>query len=69
MSILPGYRELSEEEKNLIASFRELGSKFADACATSVQTGADPRWIAIAKTHFQEGLMAAVRGITKPDFF
>jgi hypothetical protein len=29
----------------------------------------DPRWTAIARTHFQEGLMALRRAVTKPEFF
>ena len=28
-----------------------------------------PRWLAIAKTHFQEGIMAAVRAIAQPTDF
>lgn len=27
----------------------------------------DPRWMSIAKTHFQEGFMAAVRAIARPN--
>lgn len=29
----------------------------------------DPRWYALARTHFQEGLMALGRAIAKPNFF
>lgn len=27
------------------------------------------RWVAIAKTHWQQGLMALTRAVAKPDFF
>lgn len=29
----------------------------------------DPRWCAIAQTHFQEGLMALTRAVARPSFF
>ena len=29
----------------------------------------DGRWVAIARTHFQEGLMALVRSVAKPESF
>ena len=28
-----------------------------------------PRWLAIARTHFQEGLMAATRAVAQPESF
>lgn len=31
-----------------------------------LQLPADQRWMSIAKTHIQQGFMAAVRGIAKP---
>ncbi len=37
-----------------------------------VNSGADmepARWIAIGKTHLQQGLMALTRSVAKPDFF
>jgi hypothetical protein len=30
-------------------------------------SGLDYRWLAIAKTHFQEGFTALVRAVTKPE--
>ena len=35
-------------------------------CASNNQP-LDPRWISIAKTHFQEGFMAAVRAVARPN--
>ena len=29
----------------------------------------DPRWLAIGRTHLQEGFMAAIRSIAKPTTF
>ena len=34
-----------------------------------VDGSADTRWIAIGRTHLQQGFMAVVRGIAKPDSF
>lgn len=66
-----GFRELTENESNLIRRTREVGAQIEQLLkeydASSVDI--DKRWQSIAKTHFQEGLMAAVRGITKPAFF
>jgi hypothetical protein len=31
--------------------------------------GIDQRWVAIAKTHLQQGFMAATRAIAQPEFF
>lgn len=72
LSETPGHKVLSEEQKDLVALSRQVGTAIEEYLgnlekATSFQT--DRRWTAIARTHFQEGLMAAVRSITKPDFF
>src|SRR5262245_27847439 len=41
-----------------------------DEVAAAVQRRNDAgRWRAIAKTHFQEGLMALTRSVAKPEFF
>lgn len=66
----PGYRQLTDEEKNLIQSIRDKGSELETLINTiSSLPETDKRWASIGKTHFQEGLMALVRSITKPDFF
>ncbi len=66
-----GFRELTENESNLVRRTREVGAQIEQILeefnVSSVDI--DKRWQAIAKTHFQEGPMAAVRGITKPAFF
>jgi hypothetical protein len=68
MPDVKGYRKLSDEdiadmnrvkdmEKKVGELWREL-SQFEDI---------DKRWLAIAKTHLQEGFMAFVRAIAKPE--
>jgi ribonucleotide reductase beta subunit family protein with ferritin-like domain len=66
-----GYRVLSESEQEAVRKIRTV-SVALDALVGEIADSAlaaDPRWLAIAKTHFQEGLMAATRSVTKPTFF
>lgn len=63
-------RELTPDEVRAfeqVEKFRELTKTFFGNVVEL--SSADPRWAAIAKTHFQEGLMALTRAITKPDTF
>lgn len=67
---IKGYRELSEEEVAMMNRIKEQG-----ACLESMindlycESTADQRWVSIAKTHLQQGIMAAVRSVAKPDSF
>lgn len=71
-----GYRELSQQEIDLMNDIKKHGALLNDLFGRlSRMSGTpggiepDPRWTAIAKTHFQEGLMALTRAVAKPDFF
>ncbi len=64
-----GFRELTPQETSLVRECRMRGADLEKLIAEATSMGADPRWVAIAKTHFQEGLMALVRSATKPAFF
>ena len=70
---IKGYRELSELEIALMNKIKEKGveldSLIRDLGESEGPTKANPRWLAIGKTHLQEGLMALTRSIAKPDFF
>lgn len=67
---ITGYRELSQKEINLMNDIKEQGNNMGLALdATSKISGVDQRWISIARTHMQQGLMAWVRAITRPDSF
>lgn len=66
-----GFRELDEKETYLVRACRAEGERIK-ALLDEMDTPAnnvDKRWLAIARTHFQEGLMASVRAVTKPAFF
>lgn len=70
-----GFRQLSEGETKMIERIREKGRELEQLVAAvgnqapELVWHGDPRWTAIGKTHLQEGLMALVRAVTKPDFF
>ncbi len=68
-----GYRKLNDDELAAMDYKQEIGKHLEEALnnLSDPEFGAnlDPRWAAIARTHFQEGLMALGRAITKPDFF
>lgn len=66
---IKGYRELSETEIAQMNSIKSLGPVLEKEINEALTVGADPRWAALAKTHFQQGLMALTRSIAKPDFF
>lgn len=74
---IKGYRELSQEEIDLVNEIKAKGAdlealliKVRQFNAEHVAAHAEHyRWESIAKTHFQQGLMALTRAVTKPDFF
>ena len=67
---IEGYRELSQEEINLMNKVKIHGEKMGQLieelrCNESL----DQRWVSIAETHLQQGTMAAVRSIAQPTTF
>lgn len=71
--LIKGYRDLSQDEIDFMNEFKEMENTLAQmvqgALRNQKQNGIDPRWMAVAKTHFQQGFMAAVRAIAKPQSF
>lgn len=75
---IKGYRELSQEEINLMneikakaAEVGELVEKLeSTACAVEANLDRpDARWVSLGKDDLQKGFMALTRSIAKPDFF
>ena len=78
---IKGYRELSQEEIDLMNEIKAKGAEFEDLISRLHETqdaitaehgtgDAEPRrWISIGKTHIQQGLLALTRAVAKPDFF
>lgn len=67
---IKGYRDLSQAEidamNRLKAKGEELGELIRELEATP---SVDKRWLAIAKTDLQKGIMSAVRAIAQPTTF
>ena len=67
---ITGYRDLSQEEINLMNRVKDAGSGLENLIAGMRQVdGVDGRWLSIAQTDLQKGLMALVRSIAKPTSF
>lgn len=68
--LIKGYRELSQEEIEAINRIKEEGQRIGELIGQHfVANTADARWLAIARTHLQEGFMAWVRAYAKPESF
>jgi hypothetical protein len=69
---ITGYRELTEDEIARMNEIKAFGGQL-DALIKHMEIQgsalADPRWVAIGKTHLQQGLMALTRAVAKPEFF
>lgn len=67
---IKGYRDLSQEEINLMNKVKILGEKMGQIIEElRSNESLDQRWVSIAETHLQQGTMAAVRSIAQPTTF
>lgn len=79
---ITGYRDLSQTEIDLMNEIKAAGEKlgtlvekleakypYSDSELAKVINGVDKRWVAIAKTHLQQGLMALTRSVAQPTTF
>ena len=78
---IKGYREISQDETDLMNEIKTKGAEFEDLISRLHETqtaitaehgtgDAEPRrWISIGQTHIQQGLMALTRAVAKPNFF
>ena len=67
---IKGYRDLTEDEIALMNKIKEKGAEIGELVdQLMAQPELDKRWLSIGKTHLQQGLMALVRGVARPDFF
>lgn len=68
--LIRGYRELSQEEIDLMNKVKATGEQLGDLVdelRSLVST--DKRWLEIGKTDLQTGIMALVRSIAKQTTF
>lgn len=67
---IKGYRELSQNEIDLMNQIKQKGAELDQLVQSLRDTeGLDQRWISIGATDLQTGLMALTRGVAKPTFF
>lgn len=66
---IKGYRELTQEEIDLINEVKRVGADLGELIKR-LQTieDADQHWIVVGKEDLQRGLMSLTRAIAKPDF-
>jgi len=76
---IKSYKQLSQEQLDAINYYKDWENELLtgvqgllDQTSTFNPVGTEPlkidnRWGSIAKTHFQEGFMALIRSISKPN--
>lgn len=68
--LIRGYRELSQEEIDLMNKVKATGEQLGDLIdELRSLASTDKRWLAIGETDLQTGIMALVRSIAKPTTF
>lgn len=67
---IKGYRDLTQNEIDAMNLVKSLGSELGSMIKEMrTDKELDQRWVSIAETHLQQGIMAAVRAIAKPESF
>ena len=67
---IKGYRDLSQEEIDLMNEIKAKGVELGELVAKLRNTdGLNQRWVSIGATDLQTGLMALTRGVAQPTSF
>lgn len=61
-----GYTTPTEANRGLVNSFKSMEEAILRALDASRGTDLDQRWVAIARTHFEQGFMALNRSVFQP---
>jgi hypothetical protein len=65
---VPGYRPQTEQAVRLVTAFKQDEEVLLRTLDTMKDNPAyDPRWLSIARTHFEEGFMALTRAVFRPE--
>ena len=64
--MIKGYRKLSDEEIKYVNQCKDMEYNILTNFVEGIPD-LDLRWKCIAKTHFEQGFMALIRSITKPE--
>lgn len=64
---ITGYRDLTQDEIDTMNGVKALERQFAELWKyVGGLDGVDRRWLAVARTHIEEGCSAAVRAVARP---
>ena len=67
---IKGYRELSQDEIDLMNEIKVMGVELGTLVTKLRSTeGLDQRWVSIGATDLQTGLMALTRSVAQPSTF
>lgn len=67
---IKGYRDLTPDEIAAMNTCKEMAVQVGELCGrVKVMEGVDQRWVAIGTTQLQQGFMALIRGIARPETF
>lgn len=67
---IKGYRDLSQEEIDLMNEGKELAIKCGEYVSKlEALSSTDKRWVAMGKTDLQVGIMKAIRSVAQPTTF
>lgn len=67
---IKGYRDLTQEEIDAMNAVKAEGERLGLLIKElRDNSDLDQRWVDIAETHLQQGIMAAVRSIAQPESF
>lgn len=70
MNKIEGYKELSDEQIDVINKIKKIANGLGDLIdSLNGVEAVDKRWLAIGKTELQQGFMAITRSIANPDSF
>jgi len=68
--LIKGYRNLSQSEIDAMNTIKAEGVRLGLLIEDlRDNAGLDQRWVSIAETHLQQGIMAAVRSVAQPTTF
>ena len=70
--LIKGYRDLSQDEIDAMNEIKEMGNRLGALCDnlnSAALPTTDGRWVAIGKTQLQQGIMALVRAVARPESF
>ncbi len=73
---IKGYRDLSQEEIDLMNEIKGAGveleklvEKLTNSNSIATENTPDQKWVYVGETHLQQGIMALVRSVAKPESF